>query len=93
MNSAAGIVSGAIERAKFTQISSCALVWSPVSLAVPPFRTASVSVPKFLRLQGLARKSIIVARHAGERRFKKAADSCVSEYSFPFFVRNCLIVK
>src|SRR6266550_242104 len=93
INSAAGIVSGAMERAKFNHTSSCALVWSPVSPAVPPLRTASASAAKFFRLHGLARKLIIEARQAGEWRFKKVAASSVSEYWLFVFVRNSFTVK
>src|SRR2546429_377513 len=74
-NSPAGIVSGAMERAKFNHTSSCALVWSPVSPAVPPLRTASASAAKFFRLHGLARKLIIEARQAGEWRVQKVSAS------------------
>jgi len=64
-----------MERAKLIQTSSLGLVLSPIALAVPPFRTASVKASKFFLCHGLPRKPAIEARHAGEWRFRKMADS------------------
>src|SRR6202035_360932 len=80
INSEEGTVSGAMDCANATQNSSLGFVLSPADQTDPPLRTACVSESKFLRASSVPNNPAIEARHAGDLRSKKIADSWVSAY-------------
>src|SRR4029077_18055875 len=88
INSEEALVSGAMERANATQNSSLGLVLSPPDQTDPPLRTASVNESKMLRARSVPKNPAIEARHAGDLRSRKIADSCVSAYFPSSLVRN-----
>src|SRR5246127_3807344 len=79
-----GTASPAIECAKATQNSSFGLVLSPPSFHTePPLRTDSVRESKRARVCLSPKNPAMDARHAGDLRSRKNADSRVSPY-FPW---------
>ncbi len=86
------IISGAIARAKSSQIGFSAATVSSAG-AIVPRRTVSVRPSTLCTIAGDPRNSIMVPRYAGDVLFRNTAESGVSWYASPVFERNPMTVR